>query len=169
MLSSNRKKRFCMSKKLKRKKWFHPQTILKASRQSWRKYVAKMYLRRPPTFLFNSWTHQRIKIVMLPIFKVIPILKIKIFFKNMISFLKSDTTLKLLKIMKNKNKILRNKKFNLKNQRLHSRLKLSHHQQNCLISINLHRIVRKQNKSMKIKLKNKSMRIPNQLKKNLKI
>lgn len=86
----------------------------------------------------------------------------------MISFLKSDTTLKLLKIMKNKNKILRNKIFNLKNQRLHSRLKLSHHQQNCLISINLQRIVKKQNKSMK----NKLMRIPNQLKKdkkNLKI
>jgi hypothetical protein len=105
---------------------------------------------------------------MIPIFKVIPILKIKIFLKNMINFLKSDATIKLLKNMKNKNKILRNKIFNFKNQWLYSRLKLSHHQKNCLISINLHRIVKKQNKSMKIKLKNKSMRIPNQLKKNKK-
>jgi len=46
------------------------------------------------------------------------------------------------------------------------RLKLSLHQGNCLISINLLIIARKENWSMKINPINKVMRFPNQFKKN---
>jgi hypothetical protein len=54
----------------------------------------------------------------------------------------------------------------LEDQRLLLRLKLSHQGKKFLISINLHRIARKLNRSKKIKLKNKIKRIPNQFKKN---
>ena len=77
-----------------------------------------------------------------------------------------NSVLKFLENLKNKNKILWQVRIKLEDQRLLLRLKLSHQGKKCLISINLHRIARKLNRSKKIKLKNKIKRIPNQFKKN---